>query len=214
MVNNIDMQIDTLAQFIQFVRPSFTPFCNNYNYNHMGATLTDAVLQAGLNYKTVVYPRVMNVKENYSTYNTTSEFIKLINIVPLERVIKWSNSEKVNRLRNLIYFMAENEIENEIILAEWLNENNNIEKMLELKGIGPKTVDYLKKLIGMSSIPIDRHLFKFLEIAGVETQCYSHANHLYSEVSKILNIDKVELDYNIWTLMSSISTNKRKSMAH
>ena len=61
-------------------------------------------------------------------------------------------------------------IENERQLAVWIEKSGNTEYLLSIKGIGPKTVDYLKMLSGCQSIAIDRHLFQFLRLANVFTR--------------------------------------------
>jgi hypothetical protein len=38
-------------------------------YGHMGATLTDAVLQSGISYETVVLPRVERILRDYPGRN-------------------------------------------------------------------------------------------------------------------------------------------------
>ena len=48
------------------------------NYNHMGATITDSILQAGTKYDTVVKPKVQNLRNLYPEVRTTSDFQKLI----------------------------------------------------------------------------------------------------------------------------------------
>jgi hypothetical protein len=47
-------------------------------YEHMGAIITDAILQASLNYDYVVKPRVRNVMEEYPQGNTTTGFLNLL----------------------------------------------------------------------------------------------------------------------------------------
>lgn len=46
----------------------------NLTNNNMGATIIDGILQAGLNYKNVVKPRVDKFKNEYRNVKTTSEF--------------------------------------------------------------------------------------------------------------------------------------------
>ena len=48
-------------------------------------------------------------------------------------------------------------------------DDGNAESLLEINGVGRKTIDYMKLLSGQQAIPIDRHMFQFLEIAGVLT---------------------------------------------
>ena len=58
-------------------------------YNHMGATITDAVLQAGLPYEATVWPRVQHVM-TISEAATTSGFLRALRerggekVVPLD----------------------------------------------------------------------------------------------------------------------------------
>ena len=51
-------------------------------------------------------------------------------------------------------------------MAEWILDDRNAESLLEISGVGRKTIDYMKLLSGQQAIPIDRHMFQFLEIAG------------------------------------------------
>lgn len=46
------------------------------NYDHMGATIADAILQSGLKYDSVVRPRIKKIREIYPQANTTSAFLK------------------------------------------------------------------------------------------------------------------------------------------
>ena len=47
-------------------------------YEHMGALLTDAVLQAGINFNTVVRPKVKRLLDTYPESDTTSRFLKTL----------------------------------------------------------------------------------------------------------------------------------------
>ncbi|HEY5561573.1 MAG TPA: hypothetical protein VIK72_07410 [Clostridiaceae bacterium] len=57
-------------------------------------------------------------------------------------------------------------------------------------------------LSGKQAIPIDRHLFKFLELAGIVVKTYEEANSIYCKAAEKLNIKQYELDKKIWTYMS------------
>lgn len=198
-------ELNMLADYISFIRSSFIPIKNRKPYYHMGATLSDSILQAGLNYRTVVYPRIQSLLLQYSDYKTTSDFIILYKNNSLQNLLNWNNAEKLKRLDSLSLFLFNEHVETEDDLSKWLHSDDNIMSLHEIKGIGPKTVDYLKMMSGIPSIPIDRHLFKFLELAGIKTDKYEYASYLYTKVSTMININKYELDFNIWTLMSSIS---------
>lgn len=198
----MDKNILDLVEFISQKLNKFEPITQRTPYYHMGATITDAILQAGLNYQHVVYPRILKLLQKHSDYKSTCDFIILMQTIPLSELINWKNEQKIQRITELTWFLFENQVENEDELSLWLYEDSNLSRLSEIKGIGPKTIDYLKMLSGRQAIPIDRHLFKFLEMAGVIVKTYEEANSLYCKAAEILNIKQYELDKKIWMYMS------------
>jgi len=191
-----------LVNYIQINMDKFEPVTQRTPYFHMGATITDSILQSGLNYRYVVYPRVLKLLTKYYEYKTTCKFLILMQTIPLGELINWQSQIKLTRIKNLSWFLYNNNIESETELSEWLNDTHNIELLSNLNGIGPKTIDYLKMLSGNQAIAIDRHLFKFLEIAGVLVNSYNEANTIFSMAANFLNMSKYELDRKIWIYMS------------
>ena len=59
-------------------------------------------------------------------------------------------------------------------------------------------------LSGEQAIAVDRHLFKFLDMAGIVTNTYQEANQIYNKTAEILDVTKYELDKKIWSYMSTI----------
>lgn len=201
-----EYELSNVKRLIDFIfenRSKFEEVTQRTPYYHMGATITDAVLQAGLNYRHVVYPRVAKLLTRFNEYRTTCDFIILFNTIPLTKLIDWNNEKKLGRITELSWFLFDNQIENEDQLSSWLCEYKNVSSLLEIKGIGPKTIDYLKMLSGRQAIPIDRHLFKFLELAGVVVKTYEEANALYCKAAEKINIQQYELDKQIWLYMSN-----------
>lgn len=171
----------------------------------MAATLTDSVLQAGMNYKSVVYPRVYNILSKYSDYRTTCDFIILFQTIPIEEIIQWKNKRKQNTICNLALYLYNCNINTEDDLAEWILDDGNAESLLEINGVGRKTIDYMKLLSGQQAIPIDRHMFQFLEIAGVLTADYKEASRILRKTASVLEVGESVLDKTIWNYMSQKS---------
>ncbi len=192
--------VERLVKFIQ--DKNFQPITQRTPYYHMGATITDSVLQAGLSYRNVVYPRILKLLTEYSDYTTTCDFIILMQAVPLMKLIDWKNEKKLQIINNLCWLFFNNDIMNEDHLALWLNNEGNIEQLSLINGVGPKTIDYLKMLSGNQAIAIDRHLFRFLELAGICNRSYQEASLLYHKASELLGMSKYELDKNVWLYMS------------
>lgn len=198
--------IDQANMVIEFLRNNIcldTAVPPRKTYSHMGATISDAILQAGLNYANIVLPRVRSLAVTYPDFRTTSEFIVLFQTIPLAELINWKSTTKLDRIVDLSWFLHSAKVENEEDLAIWLECEKNVQEIMSISGIGDKTVDYLKMLSGSQAIPIDRHLFKLLELSGVKTSSYNHASTVYTQVANAIGIEKYTLDRNVWGFMSS-----------
>lgn len=198
--NEIYNYAEILASFIR--KKEFEPVTQRIPYYHMGATITDSILQAGLNYRHVVYPRVLSLLTKYPNYRTTCDFIILMQVFPLSELIDWKNEKKLQRIIDLSKFFFDNGIENEDNLSLWLGNVENLGQLKKINGVGAKTVDYLKMLSGNQALAIDRHLFAFLELAGIFYRTYQEANTIYSKASELLGLNKYELDRQVWLYMS------------
>src|SRR5690606_26204122 len=131
-------------------------------YEHIGALFTDSVLQAGVNYRTTVFPRVQRVLEEFPDASTTTAFLNAIHQYGANTILDWSHPEKPARLERLTEFFFDQKQETEADLSSWLQDDHNILKMREIRGIGPKTADYMKRLLNIPAIPVDRHIFRFV----------------------------------------------------
>lgn len=196
----ISQQAHQLVCFVQ--KMQFKPIAQHTSYHHMGATITDCVLQAGLNYRHVVYPRVRNLIAEFPSYSTTCDFIILMQTISLRELIRWNNERKLQLIEQISWLLFNCQVETEPELAKWLMDDNNVQCLLELSGVGPKTIDYLKTLSGNPSIAIDRHLWHFLELANIGVNSYQEASAIYHQAAKLLCISEYELDKNVWQYMS------------
>ncbi len=156
-------------------------------YNHMGATITDGVLQAGLRYETVVWPQVQHVMA-IPEAATTSGFLVALHKRGGEAVVHWTHPEKLGRMVAVAELFAGEGVETEADLRVWLCSDPaqgdsadgactaHISKLAAVRGIGPKTIDYFKILCGeQDTAAVDVHLMRFLERAGVHVTSYEQA---------------------------------------
>jgi len=184
--------------------PDFKILKPNYPYSHMGATITDAMLQAGTTWETVVKPRVLKLRDNYPEAKTTTGFLKLLEKIGQRKLLEWNDSEKPDRILAVTRFFIKEEIETEADLKTWLENEANIVRLKELRGIGNKTADYFKILSGISTSAVDRHLVKFLKRAGISigANYYAETREIINRTADKMKINKSVFDYSIWKYMS------------
>lgn len=172
------------------------------NYQHIGATLVDGVLQAGLKYKTVVKPRVDFILSSYSGYKTTSSFLNLCIKEGIKNIISWKDDKKPDLIMTLLLFLKNEGIETCQEFSSWLNDSHNSKKLRSIKGIGPKTIDYFKILLGQESVAVDTHLKKFIQTANIELSDYEEIKMVITKAAIILGVKASVLDHSIWKFMS------------
>ena len=165
----------------------------------MGAVLTDAVLQAGLNYNQVVLPRVLRVLDTYPKAATTSGFLNVLEAKGYQEVLNWNDEEKPARLKRLATFLKDRNVETVGDLKTWLARPESRKELLGIKGVGPKTADYVPILAGLPSVAVDRHIERFCAGAGIERKTIRKS---VKEAATELGVDEGCLDYSIWFYMS------------
>lgn len=201
--SSADRSVLKLAKFVKSLSGFQSLVRDRSAYNHMGATICDTILQAGLNYRTVVAPRVNQVIQRWPTAKTSSAFLFNIRRYDLLSVISWSDEEKPRRIISLTEFLVDEDLETEREVANWLTDTENVESLRKLRGFGPKTTDYFKMLVGISTVPVDRHVRSFLSKAGVVAKGYEATQAVFEETAELLNINKSSLDYAVWLHESS-----------
>ena len=166
--------------------------------HHIGAVLADSVLQAGLSYSRVVRPRVQKILEEFPHCTTVHALIQVIETHGSEYFLQWQHQEKVSRFDDLIKFLVGARIEDACELAEALLDEAFRVDIRGVKGIGPKTIDYMACLVGVDCIAVDRHIRGFAELAGLEDYRYDYLRDVFSFAADLLNISRREFDALIW----------------
>jgi hypothetical protein len=166
------------------------------DYDHMGATITDAMLQPGIRYETTVRPRVRRLLKQYPEARTTSGFLNLLVDVGPNELLRWKGA-KPERVLGVTRFFVEQNIETEAALREWLQEPSNSARLKQLRGIGDKTADYFRILVGI-------HLYAFLKAASIEVHSYDEAQRVINEAADLMGIDRRRFDHSIWKYMSTL----------
>jgi hypothetical protein len=191
-----------LCQFIRALPCFEVQPRNGACYAHMGATICDTILQAGLNYRTVVAPRVRRVLCRWPAAVTTSRFIAMVSRHGLNDVLMWQNAEKPTRVGQFAEFLQDRGIEMEGDASNWLASDENCATLQTVRGVGPKTVDYFKSLVGLPAVAVDRHVRTFVAWAGIRATSYADIRELVSAAADAMQIERHDLDHAIWSYVS------------
>lgn len=193
---------ERLAQYVRSL-PDFVIYKTiDGNYDHIGATVADAVLQANMRYATHVKPRVNRILETYPEARTTTAVLALVEKLGATVFLSWRGADRAERFSRLLGLFAAEDVETDAELQVWLASEVNLAKLRTIRGIGPKTVDCFKILVGVSTSAIDRHLLNFLGQAGLSPVGYSEAQVVVNEAADILSVDRAYFDHSIWQFMS------------
>ena len=204
-----DTKVEAVVSFIRNNRTFEVVSGYDALYNHMGATITDAVLQAGITYENVVKPRVEEVLRKYPDARTTSGFLRVLRQIGPEEVLRWHGPDKTDRIVALTELLDSEGVQTETEFTRWLDLPGSRERLLRLRGIGNKTVDYMGILVGKQAIAVDTHLFSFLDRAGARCKGYEEAKELLTQVADELGIPCLTLDHSIWAFTAKQRTGRK-----
>lgn len=165
---------------------------------HLGAVLADSVLQAGLNYTTVVRPRVATILRAFPSHDTVSSLVSLIDTGHTEAFLNWRHHEKVKRFETLVFFLQRRGVEDAQDLRSKLTSDEFCDAIQTVNGIGPKTVDYMACLVGIDSIAVDRHVRSFAKSVGVENGDYHFLRQSFCCAADLLSLPRREFDAWLW----------------
>jgi hypothetical protein len=171
-------------------------------YNHLGALLTDIVLQPGLNYNSVVRPRVARVLYEFSYASTTPLLMSITKVYGAEYFLNWKNSIKTGRFLKVLSFCRSHYIYDERDFCKFLLIEKNRNQFLEINGVGPKTTDYALKLMGAESVAVDRHILNFVKQSGITVNDYGTVKKIVEYAADLLCISRTKVDTFVWHTMS------------
>jgi hypothetical protein len=172
----------------------------------MGALLTDAGLQAAIDYAAVVQPRVRMLLDAWPDATTTGLFLGHIEKEGLHDVLKWPHADKPARIEALARLLDSEGVQTVEQLGVWVRNPTSRSKLVSLRGVGDKTADYLANLAGHSVSAVDRHIRAFVARAGVDVHRYADVHALLAAVAEREHLHLGALDRQIWKFMSEGSS--------
>lgn len=197
---------DVLTRLVRHIQLTIGPVPSQPDcaaYEHMGAVVADAGLQAATNYQFVVAPRVQRLLEMWPTASTTTAFLDKAFRFGLSDVLRWRHTEKLSRIVRLGLLLQAHRVETIGDLRLWLSEEPSTDALRSVHGVGPKTVDYIACLVGLPMVAVDRHVMRFVDQSGVDSRSYHDVRILVIEAAGRLGCSPLALDRAIWKTMSS-----------
>jgi hypothetical protein len=189
-----------LAQYIA-CQPDFTWRKPGGHYNHMGATIADAVLQANRNYNKIVAPRVSLIRTRYSKETTTTAVRNLLYRITATEFLQYNNPQRARRFTDILELFYNEGVADERDLQNWLEQADSVAKFCKLQDVSPRTGDYLRLLVGLTTAVNDRHLHGFAKMAGVTVHGQADAHDIIHRAAEILGQPQDALANSIWLYM-------------
>jgi len=208
-------KVERILWTIKFLGLSFEQKFSRTGKEHLGAVLADAILQSGINYRGVVEPRVKRIALEYPKATKLRVIIEIIYQKEISQFLLWKGETKIRRFCDLVGFLYSHKLDSIEDVRRWVKCERNSESLLEIPGVGRKTVDYLRAKLGIPSIPIDRHLLRFACYCEVGFSDYKEASYVFSNVSQKLNVDLDTFDLSLWNFMVEIAgpANNRRAIS-
>jgi hypothetical protein len=173
------------------------------NYGHIGATLADAVLQSNNNYERNVRNRIAHIRKIYARETSLQDLRRLLTRITAAEFLDWNGTRKPKTFLDLVKLLEHEGVNTEDGLREWLRLEGSGAKLCDIRFVGPKTADYLKILVGLPSAAMDRHLFGFLERAGINVNSdYARGQEIVHGTADLMKLNRAHLDHSIWRYMS------------
>ena len=172
-------------------------------YQHIGALMADAILQAGLNYRNVIHPRISRILTSFPEAKTLKEVDRIVISNNLENFLMWTHPMKLDRFRDLTQYFNQHKIQTTEILRKHIEDKDFQRGLLGIHGIGPKTVDYISCLSGIETIAVDRHIIAFAQEAGVSLDDYKEIRVIFLYAADLLDISRRDFDHWVWETVSS-----------
>lgn len=169
-------------------------------YIHAGALLADAVLQSGLSYRSVVFPRVKRILSEFPDADRVKGLFQIVGMGGSAFLLNWKHPTKLDRFEHIVFFLHRSNLDTIEDIREALNYEEFCIDLQSIKGVGPKTIDYMRCLVGIESIAVDRHIRTFAIRAGVNVDDYNFLRNTFCFAADLLSISRREFDAWVWSL--------------
>ncbi|MFD7033522.1 hypothetical protein ACFWAR_36405 [Streptomyces sp. NPDC059917] len=168
----------------------------------MGAVICDVSFQPRCNYEATLRPRLLRLQTSWPDASTVRGFQARLATDDLAVAMKFNHAQKVATARAITDLLAVNGVDTRDDLHTWLDHQANRATLRTVKGVGPKSIDYMSNLVGRSQVAVDVHLRTFAADAGVQDRRYEQVRAAYEEAAALLGHDRAGLEHAVWRYTS------------
>ncbi|MFJ7071233.1 hypothetical protein [Streptomyces sp. NPDC098781] len=174
------------------------PFPPPRGWTHMGAVICDASFHARRKYRSTLLPRLERLQEAWPDAATVRGFRARIVGEDLAVAMDFNAPRRVATAHGITDVLAANSIDTRAQLHAWLDHQAGRTALRTVKGVGPKTVDYIGILVGRSQVAVDVHLRAFAAEAGASGLSYAQLKAAYEEAAVLLGHEPGGFEHAVW----------------
>lgn len=178
------------------------PFHSPGGWTHMGAVICDASFHARCKYELTLLPRLLRLQSAWPDAVTVRGFRERLAAEDLAVAMNFKSPRKIATAHALTELLASSEVDTRADLHAWLGHQDNRAALRKVKGVGPKSVDYIGNLVGRSQVAVDVHLRAFAADAGVTGLRYTELRAAYEEAAAALGHEPGRLEHAVWRFKS------------
>ncbi|MFF2146551.1 hypothetical protein [Kitasatospora sp. NPDC058190] len=178
------------------------PFPPPGGWTHMGVVICDASFQARRKYELQIRPRLLQLGAAWPDAATVRGFQARLTTEDLAVAMNFNSPRRVATAHDITDLLAANGVDTRDDLHAWLGDQANRVALREVKGVGPKTVDYIGNLVGRSHVAVDIHLRTFAAEAGISNLGYEELRAVYEGTAAALGHDRGGLEHAVWRFKS------------
>ncbi|MEU1631111.1 hypothetical protein ABZ746_38910 [Streptomyces sp. NPDC020096] len=178
------------------------PFPLPRGWTHMGAVICDASFHARRKYASTIRPRLLQLQSAWPDAATVRGFQARLAVEDLALAMSFKSPRRVATAHGITDLLAAQGVDTRDDLHAWLGHRANRAALRTVKGVGPKSVDYISNLVGRSQVAVDVHLRAFAADAGISLPRYEQLQAVYEETATILRHEPGGLEHAVWRLKS------------
>ncbi|MEU4256181.1 hypothetical protein AB0B42_01130 [Streptomyces fradiae] len=168
----------------------------------MGAVICDASFHARRKYESTIRPRLVQLQSAWPDAATVRGFQARLAAEDLAAAMNFNAPGRVATAHAITELLVARGVDTRDDLHSWLNHQQNRAALRAVRGIGPKSVDYIGNLVGRSQVAVDIHLRAFAVDAGITDLRYEALRATYEETAAILGHEAGGLEHAVWRFKS------------